>query len=283
MAKKEAPTRPVIDVTKDKPEERYSRQEIDPKERRISAQEAMQDSPSERRNSGRVSRKKSISPLPQPSKAPVNKARTTGITPKPISKKVTLATPGSKEARKLMGKEAVKSATRSIAQAAQEGETQTMRTHRAPKYVSNALSKEQTIRPSDSQIAAAGPQDHDEKKGSYKRYLSGGRNNPMFKPGHVDEPSAGGTHAALKNKMAGAVIRFTAAHLSGDRGAREAIRQEYHGHAEQLRAMTGGYGQSQPGICSTPNCTRTTEVGNRSCPGGKCNIDSPSVARRPRE
>jgi len=283
MAKKETPTRRVIDITKDKPEERYSRQEIDPKERRISAEEVSQAGPSEHRNRVTPSGKKPTSSLPQPSKATVNKARTTGVTPKPISQKVTLATPGSKEARKLMGKEAAKSATRSIAQAAQEGETQTMRTHRAPKYVSNALSKEQTIRPSESQIAAAGPQDHDEKKGSYKRYLSGGRNNPMFKPGHVDEPSAGGTHAALKNKMAGAVSRFTAAHISGDRGAREAIRQEYHGHAEQLKAQSGGYGQSQTGICSTPNCTRTTEAGNRSCPGGNCNIDSPSVARRPRE
>jgi len=229
----------------------------------------------------------------------VNKGRKQNQSPSSPSgkKRVTVAVPGSKEARKMMAAGVVKD----IRKAVSERDTETFKPNgqvaggaaRAPRYTSNSMgaksgSRATTIAPDSGERRAesniAVPADHDEKQGAYKRFLPGGRDNPIFRPGHDADEVASGTFAGVRNKITGAANRFTAAHLSGDRAARESVRQEFHSHVAQLQKQSGRSGGSISGPCSTPNCTRTTETGG-SCPNGTCKIDSPAmaVASRPRE
>jgi hypothetical protein len=224
---------------------------------------------------------------------PISFPREKAEKPKP-SKRVTVARPGSKEARAIAGKSEAKliglsapadsENTPQHKQNKRDGFTTNVRTHGAPKYVSNSLGKgTQTIRPSDSQLEShqsAGAE------ASRSAELPHGKNNPIFTAGspeqkaanaHLDDPMAKSTSPLLREKyrkMADLTHKFVSSTKPAEK---EAHRAAFH-------ALSGGKRTNGiSGPCSTGGCTRTTDSNTGSCEGGKCNVETPaSVGARPR-
>ena len=225
---------------------------------------------------------------------PISFPREKAEKPKP-SKKVTVATPGSKEARQIQGKSGQNFLKKELLdtkpgntpqhkQNKRDGFTTNVRTHGAPKYVSNSLGKgTQSIRPSDSQLEShqsAGAE------ASRSAELPKGRNNPIFTAGspeqkaanaHLDDPMAKSTSPLLREKyrkMADLTHKFVSSNKPAEK---EAHRAAFH-------ALSGGKRtQGIAGPCSTGGCSRTTESNDGKCEGGSCNVTTPaSVGARPR-
>jgi len=195
------------------------------------------------------------------------------------TKKVTVARPGSKEARAIAGKSEAKLIGLSAPkddnspqhkQNARDGFTTNVRTHGAPKYVSNSLGKgTQTIRPSDTQLDAV---ESEGAKVSRAAELPKGKNNPIFKAGSAEQKAAnkplddpyGDSQRRetreLGRKSADLVHKFVATNKPSEK---EAYRAAFH-------SLTGGKVlKGTTGICSSTGCNATTE-GTSACASGKC-------------
>ena len=209
-----------------------------------------------------------------------------------VSKKITVARPGSKEARAIVGKSSEK-AVRSelnaridsspqVAQNRSAGFTTHTRTHGAPKYVNNSLSKGQTIRPSEEQIEKHNTEAAEVSK---SHELPGGRKNAMFDKNPAAAKKAWEKHyGTTKGQAAGATSSSTSHGIAQAKGVELTHKFVSEGgkgpKAEAARAGFHALGikNSKYGPCATAGCTRTTE-GTSNCADGKCNTPKVDVQR----
>lgn len=181
---------------------------------------------------------------------------------KSISRRVSVFTPGSQEARASKGR-AVASSLGST-----ETESTNRKTSRSPRLLKGQR-EDVTFRPATmSKYTKTAPKGtrtvKDITPDATNFELPGGRDNPIFSDASIKNPKTG-TFAAAGAERARHVDTFVRA---GGRGpVAEAARAAFH-------AIKAPVGASETGICGAGGCTRTTEGGGGNCPDGTCNVVS---------
>jgi hypothetical protein len=203
-------------------------------------------------------------PANKPTPPPIKFKKT--AKPAQESKKVTVGKKGTVGGRVIEAGNQIKTELGlGMAKRSDLPKPETLRTNNPPKYASNALSKKQTNAVSEEAIEKY---ESEGSRLSRSHELPGGRNNPIFTNHPADKPATGAQQLHI-NAMRKHVNDFVSAGGKGPKA--EAARAGYH----TARLMAGGHGKDE-GICSTTGCTRTTEKGETNCPGGSCNIVTPT-------